>query len=137
VGFGGFAVIEADHLQRAALPIAAQGQFYLAAFAFYLPPNAGDVGFVYHAALELQADMALGGFVAGHEEDARGFHVKAMHEQGFGESGLDAGLERVFAVLAATRDAEQAAGFGQDQQVVIHVDHAEACLGWFIDEFVF
>ena len=85
-----------------------------------------DVAFFDLTGFKQLAESALGFNAPGHEQQARGVLVQAVHDQGFGVAILYPFGEAVFLVRATTGHRQQAAGFFQHQQVLVFVDRDHA-----------
>lgn len=117
------AALEADHLQRAVGPVADERELDAALVGLDHPGDAGDVGLADLAPLELPVEMALRELRAGKDHDAGGVHVEAVDEERAGIARLRPRLEAILRPRRLGRNAEEARGLVQDQEMCIAVDH--------------
>ena len=89
----------------------------------------GLVALVYLAQFERTAQAALRLGVAGHEHQARGGLVQAMHDECSGPQLLGAAAQAVLFLRAAPWHAQQACGFVQDEYLGIGMEADYAAVG--------
>lgn len=136
ISLSGFAGVVVHMLQGAIGPVDDQRQVDLAFFLGDLAPDAGDVGLFGVSFLELQAEVALCVGRAGEDHDARGIHIEAVNQEGFGEDRLQAREQAIREVIAFAGDRQEACGFVDQKQFVIFVQDIERSRGRRVGEAV-
>lgn len=106
----------------------------MALFLGDVAPDAGDVGFLGVAFFKLQAEVALRMGRAGEDHDAGGVHIQAVHQERFGEGGLQAGDQAIGQMLSLAGDREEAGGLVNQKQLVVFVDDIQWGIGRRIGE---
>ena len=115
----------ADHLPRAALPVAGDGQIDLSCIGNHDTEHNRVIGFAHLALLELATDVGVGELVQGDYHDSRRVQVQPVHDTRGRVALLQPRDQAVLVQGVAAGDTEQQVGFAYQQQIVVLVENRD------------